>query len=464
MKNPITARRIVYSVHALLWACTLLTACASLPQVSYLKGTLDAPAAPTISGAQGTLAAKKANAIFARRGRNSSIDLKSLAALEEAATGVPLISGNKVTLLHDGPQTMNAMLAAITTARQHINLETYIFDQDELGLRFADLLIAKQRAGIAVSIIYDGVGTLGTPPEFFDRMRAAGIRLVAFNPVNPFARFGRWKINNRDHRKILVVDGSIGFTGGVNISKDYSRGSLFRSRAKSNTQPGWRDTHVQIEGPAVAALQLLFMDTWIKQNGPDLPDVDYFPQLAEAGDKVVRILGSDPGGDFEIYKAYILAMQEAQQTIHITSAYFVPDAQVVDALIRAARRGVDVRIILPGVSDHGLVIRAAQSYYDQLLAGGVKIHELQVAVLHAKTAVIDGVWSTVGSTNIDTRSFLHNNEVNVIVLDTQFAAAMENAFLEDLRNALEIKAENWGARPLVDRIKEWTARSLEYWL
>ena len=442
----------------------LTTACAALPEVRYLSSSLVAPENPTVTNAQGTLSAKKSNSLLAKRWRNSHVDVAALAALEEAATGRPLIAGNKVTLLYDGPQTMAAMIEAISAAKDHINLETYIFDQDELGIRFADLLIACQRAGVQVNVIYDSVGTIGTPQAFFDKMRDAGIHLLAFNPVNPLKLIGPWEPNNRDHRKILVVDGVVAFTGGVNISSTYANSSLFRSKARRDAKVGWRDTHIKIEGPAVATLQWAFLNTWASQQSPDLSDSDFFPPLKEAGNKLVRVLVSEPGGDYDIYKAYVLAIQEAKKTIHITSAYFVPDAQILQALSDAARRGVDVKIILPGVTDNGLVFRAAQSFYSEMLANGIKIYELQIAVLHAKTAVIDKVWSTVGSTNIDTRSFLHNNEINVVVFGDEFGTSMENAFLEDLRYSVEISKEKWEQRSLVSRIKEWAARRLEYWL
>jgi cardiolipin synthase len=449
---------------SIMGLCLLASACSTLPEVRYLDSSLVAPANPTVTNAQGTLSAKKSKSLLTRRWRNSHVDMAALAALEEAATGSPLIAGNKVTLLYDGPQTMAAMIASIKAARDHINLETYIFDQDELGIQFADLLIERQRAGVQVNVIYDSVGTIGTPQAFFDRMRDAGIRLLAFNPVNPLKLVGPWQPNQRDHRKILVVDGVVAFTGGVNISSTYANSSLFRSKARRSTEVGWRDTHIQIEGPAVAALQLAFLDNWASQKSPELPDSNFFPPLTEAGDKLVRVLASDPGGDYEIYKAYVLAILGAKATVHITSAYFVPDAQILQALIDAAKRGVEVKIILPGVTDSGLVFHAAQSYYDEMLAGGIRIYQLQIAVLHAKTAVIDKVWSTVGSTNIDTRSFLHNNEINVVVYSAEFGEAMENAFLEDLNYSVEITQEKWDQRPLGDRLKEWTARRLEYWL
>lgn len=440
------------------------TACASLPEVQYLSGSLVAPANPTVTNAQGTLTTKKSNSLLSQRWRNSHVDVKALAALEEAATGSPLIAGNKVTLLYDGPQTMAAMIAAIGAAKDHINLETYIFDQDALGIQFADLLIARQRAGVQVNIIYDSVGTIGTPQAFFDKMRDAGIHLLAFNPVNPLRLIGPWAPNNRDHRKILIVDGLVAFTGGVNISSTYANSSLFRSKTKRNAKVGWRDTHIKIEGPAVAALQWVFLDNWASQKSPDLPDSNFFPPLKEAGDKLVRVLASEPGGDHDIYKAYILAIQEAKKTVHITSAYFVPDVQILRALNDAAKRGVDVKIILPGVTDSGLLFHAAHSFYSEMLASGIKIYQLQIAVLHAKTAVIDNVWSTIGSTNIDTRSFLHNNEINVVIFGEEFGTAMENAFIEDLRYSVEITREKWEQRPQSDKFREWLARRLEYWL
>ncbi|MDY7548229.1 cardiolipin synthase [Glaciimonas sp. CA11.2] len=437
-----------------------LSSCASLPDIRTFN---EQPA-------DGSLAIKnrpenaRPSSILVSRLSHSRVDLHKLAALEDAAVTAPPIAGNKITLLFDGPQTLNAMIKAIANAKNNINFETYIFDQDALGMQFANLLIEKQRAGIQVNIIYDSVGTIGTPTEFFDRMRSAGIKLVEFNPVNPLKRIGAWRLNNRDHRKILVVDGKIAFTGGVNISAAYANSSLFRSKKKTSGSVGWRDTHIQIEGPAVAFLQLSFMRSWAKQGTEDLPDLQYFPTLGIAGDKVVRVVISRPRGEFILYKAYIQAFQNAKKTIHITTPYFAPDQQMVQVLIDAARRGVEVSMIFPSVSDSGLASQAGQSYYHQLLAAGIKIYRLQVAILHAKTAVIDGNWSTVGSANLDIRSFLHNYEANVIIMGDEFGSEMENAFDDDLSTSDEITAEAWDQRSLTDRIKEWAARSLGYWL
>lgn len=444
-----------------------VAACASLPVVGDGQPA-SAKAAPTVATPNGALPTKQASALLARRWAKATPDMKALALLEEAATGVPLIAGNKVTLLFDGPATMKEMMGAARNAKSTINLETYIFDQDPIGLQFADLLIEKRQQGVTVNVLYDAVGTFGTPQAFFDRMKAAGVNLLPFNPVNPAKRIGKWELNNRDHRKLMVVDGTIAFTGGINISSTYANSSFFGSRRNPNKadgkKVGWRDTHIKVEGPAVAALQYSFVNNWVHQEAGELPEANYFPTLAPVGDKIVRVLASDPDKGFEIYKSLVLAIQESKKSVHITSAYFVPDQQIVDALCAAAKRGVDVRLVLPGVTDHGLVLHAGRAFYDQLLANGVKIFHLQVAILHAKTAVIDGTWSTIGSANIDRRSFIHNYELNVIILDPAFGQQMESAFSEDLKDSKEVTKEEWSRRPFSDRIKEWASRLTEYWI
>jgi cardiolipin synthase len=449
---------------ALAMLCAAVS-CTTLPEV---EPGVPSKAAPTIETVRGTLPARQASALASKRWANASADLKALAAAEEQATGVPLIAGNRVGLLFDGPATMREMMAAARAATSSINLETYIFDQDEIGMQFADVLIQKQHDGVQVNVIVDAVGALATPAAFFERMRAAGIRVVVFNPVNPAKAKGKWEVNNRDHRKLMVVDGRIAFTGGINISSTYANSSLFRSKRKAppadGSKVGWRDTHIKIEGPAVAALQYSFVNQWIDQAGGELAQADYFPALAPVGDKILRVLATNPAGDFEIYKSLLVAIGESKKSVHITSAYFVPDQQIVDALVAAAKRGVDVRLVLPGVSDHGMIRYAGQAFYDQLLAGGVRIFELQIAVLHAKTAVIDSAWSTIGSSNIDRRSFIHNYELNVVVLDPAFGRDMESAFNEDLRDCKEVTLAQWRHRPWADRLREWAANLAGYWI
>jgi cardiolipin synthase len=448
-------------------ACTIAS-CKSLPSIDDLPEQAPPKANPTIETARGALPPKQAGQLVARRWANAGPDLKLLAVLEEQATGVPLIAGNKVTLLFDGPATMREMMAAVRAATSTINLETYIFDQDQVGLQFADLLIEKRKQGLVVNVMYDAVGTLGTPQPFFDRMKAAGINLLPFNPVNPAQRPGKWELNNRDHRKLLVVDGKAAFTGGINISKSYANSSFFRSRQRATDAEGhnvgWRDTHVKIEGPAVATLQWAFINNWVRQAGGELPRADYFPVPSAAGDKIVRVLATEPDHDSAIYKSLLVAMGEAKKSIHVTAGYFVPDEQVVEALCAAARRGVDVKLVLPGVSDHSLVFHAGHARFEDLLEAGVKIYQMQVAVLHAKTAVIDSAWSTIGSANIDRRSFIHNYELNVVVMDPVFGRDMESAFNEDLRDSKEVTLEQWRHRPISDRLKEWIGQMAAYWI
>lgn len=449
---------------ATLLSCIVFSGCASLPDVRTLPAQLATAGRPTVENSEGNLSNRSATSLLLRRMHGKKYDVTKLAAMEEAATGSPLVAGNRTTLLFDGPQAITAMLAAIRGAQDNINLETYIFDADELGQQFSTLLIEKQRAGIQVNIMYDSIGSLETPRAFFDNMRAAGIQVLEYNPVNPLHRIGTWRLNNRDHRKILIVDGKVAFTGGVNISDDYSRSSLFRSGNRTPRNPGWRDTHVQIEGPAVASMQLLFLDAWARQQEGEIPDREYFPPLPDAGDKLVRVLGSVPNGNFEIYKAYVLAIEEAKQSIHLTAAYFAPDAQLLEALIAAARRGVDVKMIFPSISDAGLAFQAGRSFYTQLLEAGVKIYQLKASVLHAKTGVIDSSWSTIGSSNLDVRSFLHNSEANLVILGSDFGKTMEEAYAEDLKNSTLMTREHWASRPLSEHIKEWAARNFEYWL
>lgn len=453
----------------LLWTCLLclLSACKSLPDLRVFPKQTE-QTVPTVANAKGTLHQQQASALLKRRWARATPDLKQLATLEEQVTGQPLIAGNQVTLLFDGPATMRAMMDAAQRATNSINLETYIFDQDEIGLQFADLLMSKRSEGVVVNLIVDGVGTLATPQAFFDRLRAAGINVVVFNPVNPTQRAGPWQLNNRDHRKIMIVDGTVAFTGGINISSTYANSSLFRSNKRAQrVDPedlGWRDTHVMIEGPAVGALQWAFIDNWVHQDAGELPEADYFPHLEAAGEKVVRILATSPERDSEIYKSLVLAIGEAKQSIQMTAAYFVPDRQIVDGLVAAARRGVDVKLVLPGVSDHAFIKYAGHSFYHELLEGGVRLFQLQGSVLHAKTTVIDASWSSVGSANIDRRSFIHNYEINVVVIDPVFGAEMASAFQEDLRHSKEITLAQWKQRPWSERLREMLARLTEYWI
>ncbi|WP_172147367.1 MULTISPECIES: cardiolipin synthase [Pseudomonas] len=444
-----------------------LSACSSLPTLTPDMAHLDAPPVQ-LDGPHGPLSAARSKAILDRlqaRGAETNIFDLHL-AVEEAIVGSPLTTGNKVELLQDGPATYQAMINAIDAAIDHINLETYILEDDEVGQRFADALIAKQLSGVQVNLIRDSVGTLGTPSKFFTRLSAVGIQVLEFNPVNPLTAKAGWTVNQRDHRKLLIIDGRIAFLGGVNISSVYSGGSF---SPQSSERPGaalpWRDTHLQLEGPVVGELQKLFIETWEKQQGNPLIPRDYFPVSQHRGNDVVRAVGSSPDDPYSlIYVTLISALRSAQSEIWLTNAYFVPDPQLLAALKQAAARGVDVQLILPSSTDSWLVLHAGRAYYSELLKAGVKLHQRRDALLHVKTAVIDGVWSTVGSTNLDWRSFLHNQEVNAVVLGTDFGGKMRAAFLADRDKSEQITLEQWRRRPLDARVKELLGRLWEYWL
>ena len=415
--------------------------------------------------ARGALSAQKSAAILEELKRKSGdLDiLEKQIALEQAIVDSPLSIGNKVTLLQDGPATYAAMFAAIRNAKNHINLESYIIEDDEIGREFAGLLLAQQARGVQVNLIYDSVGGFDTPKAFFDRLREGGIAVLEFNPVNPLAARGRWLLNNRDHRKLLVVDGRTAFIGGVNISSVYSSGSVVGRRQSDGTsQVAWRDTHLKIEGPVVGELQKLFLGTWQKQRGEVLAAKDYFPALHPQGNDIVRAVGSTPDDPYSLmYLTLVSALGNAEQQILLTQAYFVPDAQLLKALADAARRGVDVKLILPGHSDSSATFHAGRSHFHGLLSAGVRIYERNGALLHSKTAVIDGVWASVGSSNLDWRSFLDNDEVNAVVLGREFARQMQSAFAEDLKLSEEITLITWERRAPILRVKEWFARLIQ---
>lgn len=459
------------SLFLLLCLSSLLTfaGCATLPRMEEIYQRLDIEKenTPEIVGPHGQLSPTLSKAVMERLKRQEGATdiLERQVALIESISGSPLEAGNKVTLLIDGPATYAAMFKAIQNAKDHINLETYIFEDDEVGRRFADLLLKKQSEGVQVNLIYDSLGCLGTPAAFFQRLRDGGILTLEYNPINPTKARATWLLINRDHRKILIVDGSVAFTGGVNISQVYSSSSVPVEKHERNIQESWRDTHVQIEGPAVAEFQKLFLDTWARQKGPELPERDYFPALKWEGRDLIEVAGSTPGQENRItYMMYVAAFTYAQKFLHLTNSYFVPDEQTLEALTDAARRGVDVKIILPGISDELTAFYAGRSHYTHLLKSGVKLYERKDTMLHAKTAVIDGVWSTVGSTNMDLWSFLRNNEVNAIILGRDFATEMEAMFEKDIEDCHQIHLEQWKKRPLSERAKEWLARLLQYWL
>ncbi len=423
--------------------------------------------AARFKNARGTISARNSAAIVAELKRKSGdIDiLDKQIALEQAIVGSPLILGNKVTLLQDGAATYPAMLAAISNARDHINLESYIIDDDEIGQQFAGLLLAKQKVGVQVNVIYDSIGGINTPRAFFEHLSAAGIEVLEFNPVNPFAGNTPWLPNNRDHRKLLVVDGRTAFIGGINISSVYSSGSVIHRVGNETRSPiAWRDTDLQIEGPVVVEFQKLFLATWEKQRGKPLAGKNFFPTLRPEGKDIVRAIGSTPDDPYsQIYLTLISAIGNAEKHIHLTHAYFVPDPQLLQSLIEAVGRGVDVKLILPGHSDSNITFHAGRAHYTALLNAGIKIYERQGPLLHSKTAIIDGVWSCLGSSNFDWRSFLDNDEVNAVVLGRDFARQMQAMFDKDMQGSAAIDLATWQRRSPWLHVQEWAASLVQRW-
>ena len=394
-----------------------------------------------------------------------------------AGLGEPLVTGNRVDLLQDGPGTYAAMFEAIANARDHINLESYILEAEGPGEEFARRLIARAKAGVRVNVLYDSFGSIGTPASYFDHLRANGVNVCEYNPLRRLGNLLSRALHLRDHRKLMVVDGRIGFIGGVNISPVYSAGSSPLAALGGSgmaapgadggapPKPGWRDTHVRVEGPIVAQLQRLFMRHWSKHSSIALRGTHYFPPLAPAGSQRVALAACDAGRRRNpFYRALLSALDASQHRVFLTTAYLVPTRRLMRALVKAARRGVDVHLLLPGVSDFWAPLQAGRSHYSRLLRAGIHLHELHDTLLHAKTCVIDGMWTTVGSSNLDWRSFLHNAEANLVVLDATLAQEMERVFMDDVARAREIVRAEWARRGLRQRIVETLARRFEFFL
>ncbi|HET6473309.1 MAG TPA: phospholipase D-like domain-containing protein, partial [Pseudomonadales bacterium] len=320
-------------------------------------------------------------------------------------------------------------------------------------------------AGVAVHLLYDSVGSWGVSSDFFDAMRSAGVEVIEFNPASPLHGGNPLKLNNRDHRKLLIVDDGVAFTGGMNINRKYSHASASGSGSKHTLRkPGWRDTDIVVRGPAVAGFAQLFRDNWRRAGGTIADPTG--PPPSAAGHDLVRILAS-VGGDglvSSIREAYELAIDTAQARVWITQPYFGPDPTLMDSLKNAVARGVDVEIILPSRSDSAIVLANSRYYYAQLLAAGVRVFESTDEMMHAKTAVIDGVWSTVGSSNLDYRSFLHNDEVNAVVIGAAFGAQMEQRFVLDRARSTQITPDAWRQRSVFSRAQEYLSHAFAYWL
>jgi cardiolipin synthase A/B len=360
--------------------------------------------------------------------------------------GPPMVDGNRVTALLNGDQVFPAMLAAIRSARRSVNFETYIYWSGRMGRAFADALSGRARAGVATHLLIDWVGSSSKiDRQVLDEMRNAGVEIVQYRPLRWYAID---RLNNRTHRKLLVVDGRVGFTGGIGVADQW--------QGHAQDKDHWRDSQFRVEGPVVAQLQAAFLDNWIESEGHVLDGPDYFPRLEPVGAELAQTFRSSPGeGSASMRLMYLVAIAAAAKSILIANAYFVPDSQAVAMLVEARRRGVDVEIVVPGPTlDAQLVRRASRARWGPLLEAGVRIYEYQPTMYHTKVMVVDDVWVSVGSTNFDDRSFRLNDEANLNVLDSGFGHEETRAFEDDRRRSRQVTLEAWRHRPLWERLQE----------
>jgi len=412
-----------------------------------LAGCTSAPPTP---GADPDLLADAAGADPAR-----SLDL--MRQQEERLARKPFLPGNRVDLLVNGPATFAALAEAINGATTRIDMESYEFDQ-QAGGQFADLLLAARARGVEVNLIYDAWGAFDTPAALFDRLRQGGVRVLEYNPLRLNGRVPV-QPNHRDHRKLLCVDGRVAITGGVNISRVYeNRPGHY---ATNPDKQAWRDTDVRIEGPVVAQFEQYFMETWRSQKGPPLAPPPPTPSIPRGPTLVQAIDGAPDNGRPLIYRTLVAAIELSRRSVHLTTGFFVPTPDLARALKAAAQRGVDVQIVVPGRSDSDAALAAGRADYGELMRAGVRIHERQQRILHAKTTVIDGAWSAVGSSNLDWRSVIWNNEIDAIILDRAFGAQMEAMFAADVAASRTIDPAAWRHRGLRERSDEWRAQLIQ---
>jgi cardiolipin synthase len=368
----------------------------------------------------------------------------------EALTGAPVTRNNTVAVLLNGDEIFPAQLAAIRSAKTSITYAQYFYEDGPNAREIAEALAARCREGLTVHVLLDAFGTLTMPGEYRKTMEDSACRVVTFRPLRPFTMD---KANNRNHRRILVIDGRIGFTGGS--------GASYKWMGNGRTDGQWRETDVRVEGPVVQHLQGAFAENWLESTGEVLGGDLYFPQLDAKGTARAQVVRSSPaGGSYSMYTMFILAVGAARRTIQITNPYFVPDDRLRQTLIEAAQRGVQVSILLPGKIDNNVVRQASRRELGGLLKEGIRIYEYQAGLLHSKTMVVDGIWSTVGSTNLDNRSFALNEELSIAVYSPEVARRFERIFADDLRHSRELDYIRWSQRSVKDRLLELLALPL----
>jgi cardiolipin synthase len=359
--------------------------------------------------------------------------------------GPAIVAGNRIENLENGAEIFPAMLAAVKGAKQTISFETYIYWSGAVGKQFAEALEERARAGVKVHVLIDWVGSQKMEDSLVDEMKAAGIEVQLYHPLHWY-NLGR--MNNRTHRKLLVVDGRVGFTGGVGIADQWD--------GHAQDPDHWRDSHYRLEGPAVLQMQAAFLDNWIKTTGKVLQGVEYFPPVPPAGDQMAQVFTSSPsGGGDSMALMYLLSITAAEKTIDLSASYFVPDELTRRALRAALERGVKVRIIVPGRHIDAQVVRqASRADWGALLQAGAEMYEFAPTMFHCKMMLVDSKLASVGSTNFDSRSFRLNDEANLNVYDHAFAEKLEDVFEADLKRSKRITYEAWKHRPLRQKITE----------
>ena len=366
----------------------------------------------------------------------------------EAYASAPIVGGNRVDVLLNGEQIFPAMLEAVASAQQTITYAQYFYEDGPISRDLAEALAERCRAGVGVNVLLDSFGALNMPKEYADLMSRSGCHVAWFRPLAQYI-FRRY--DNRNHRRILVIDGRVGFTGGSGVSRKWM--------GNGRTEHHWRDTDVRVQGPAVEYLQAAFAESWLEATGVVLGGEPYFPRPIESGGTVyAQVVKSSPAaGSFSMYTTFLLAVNSAQRTIHITNPYFVIDERMRDSLLAARRRGVRIAVLVPGAIDHNIVRQASRRQFGRLLRAGIEIYEYIPALLHSKTMVIDGVWATVGSTNLDNRSFAVNDELNVIIYNRDVAQRLERVFADDVAHARRVTYEAWRHRGIGARLLETLA-------
>ncbi|MBK9607737.1 MAG: cardiolipin synthase B [Betaproteobacteria bacterium] len=380
-----------------------------------------------------------------------SIDDPQFARTMGVALGPAIVGGNRFRALQNGNEIFPAMLAAIRGAAKTITFETYIYWSDEIGREFAEALAERAKAGVKVHVMIDWVGSSQIDPRFLEVMEAAGVEVQKFHALQ---WYNLRRFNNRTHRKVLVVDGRIGFTGGVGIA------GIWTGRAQDPEH--WRDSHYSVEGPAARGMQAVFMDNWVKTTGKVLHGEEYFPDVPPAGNGAAQVFSSSPSGGSESMKLmYLLAITAAKRSINLSSAYFVPDTIAQNALVDAIKRGVRVRIITPGAHmDQETVRRASRARWGELLAAGAEMYEYMPTMYHCKIMIVDEHFVTVGSTNFDPRSFELNDEANLNIFDSAFAREQISVFDKDVALSRRMAHAQWQDRPLAEKLWERAASLL----